>query len=67
MKSLKTTVTFPANILRAMREYMTRENMGLHDQSKVVAEALKEYLTTRGIKINVEDKSIIEYEVDEKK
>jgi hypothetical protein len=41
--------------------------MGLHDQSKVVAEALKEYLTTRGITINVEDKSIIEYEVDEKK
>ena len=67
MKSQKTTVTFPTNILRAMREYMTRENMGLHDQSKVVAEALKEYLTTRGIKINVEDKSIIEYEVDEKK
>jgi hypothetical protein len=66
MKSQKTTVTFPANILKAMREYMTRENMGLHDQSKVVAEALKEYLTTRGVTINVDDSSVVEYEVDER-
>jgi transcriptional regulator of met regulon len=54
----KTTVSFPLNVLKALRAYMMRENMGLHDQSKVVVEALKEYLTARGIPIGDGDEEL---------
>jgi hypothetical protein len=37
---------------------MMRENLGLHDQSKVVVDALKEYLTARGIPIGEENEEL---------
>lgn len=58
-ESVKTTVSFPSNVLKAMRAYMMRENLGLHDQSKVVVEALKEFLTSRGIPLGEEDEELI--------
>jgi len=57
-ESVKTTVSFPSNVLKAMRAYMMRENLGLHDQSKVVVEALKEFLTARGIPIGEENEEL---------
>jgi hypothetical protein len=51
MEARKTTVTFPINLLKAMREYMAAEGMGLHSQSDLVVAALREYLERRGIEI----------------
>jgi hypothetical protein len=62
---MKTTVTFPANLLKAMRTYMVRENMGLHDQSKLVAMALAEFLEKRGICIDPGNE-LVEFEVEPK-
>lgn len=61
----KTTVSFPKNVLKAMRTYMAREGMGLHDQSKLVALALIEYLTKRGITVEPEEGNLI-FEVETK-
>jgi hypothetical protein len=58
METQKTTVIFPKNILKALRMYMAKNDMGQHDQSKVVVEALKEYLTLRGVPI---DKDVTSY------
>lgn len=57
-KTMKTTVSFPSNILKALRAYMLRENLGLHEQSKVVVDALKEFLTARGIPIGEENEEL---------
>jgi hypothetical protein len=51
METKKTTVSFPANILLAMRKYMAAEGMSLHSQSDLVADALREYLEKRGVEI----------------
>ena len=59
----KTTVTFPAYLLKALRMYMARENLGLHDQSKVVADALREYLIKNGIPVSDNDKTELQFEV----
>ena len=59
----KTTVSFPVSVLKALRIYMAENNMGLHDQSKVVAAALVEYLKKRNIKIEDSDE-VIEFYVE---
>jgi hypothetical protein len=61
----KTTVIFPKNILKALRIFMATNNMSQHEQSKVVAEALKEYLTLRGVQIDKDGTSYVkvDYEI----
>jgi len=44
---------------------MVRENMGLHDQSKLVAMALAEFLEKRGICIDPGNE-LVEFEVEPK-
>jgi metal-responsive CopG/Arc/MetJ family transcriptional regulator len=51
METKKTTVSFPANLLLAMRKYMAEEGMNLHSQSDLVVDALREYLEKRGVEI----------------
>jgi hypothetical protein len=51
MESKKTTVSFPVNILLAMRKYMAEEGMSLHSQSDLVVAALREYLEKRGVEV----------------
>lgn len=41
MSTQKTTVIFPKNILKALRMYMAKNDMGQHEQSKVVVEDFK--------------------------
>lgn len=56
-ESIKTTISFPDNILKALREYMlSRGDTSLHDQSNIVAAALYEYLTKRGAIIDNSNK-----------
>lgn len=63
MEAKKTTVSFPANLLKALRTYMAQQEMGMHDQSKVVAEALREYLEKRGVPIE-ENNDLIKFNVE---
>lgn len=65
MASKKTTVSFPENVLKAMRTYMVREGMNLHDQSNVVIYALTEYLEKRNVVIEGDPKKAILFEVEE--
>lgn len=55
MDTKKTTVSFPVNILLAMRKYMAEEGMSLHSQSDLVAAALREYLEKRGVEVPTSD------------
>lgn len=57
----KTTITIPANVLKALRMYIVRENLGFHDQSKVIVIALIEYLSARAIPIDEENEDLIEF------
>ena len=56
MDSRKTTITFPVDLLMALRKYMAEEGMGLHSQSDLVADAIREYLEKRGIEIPSADR-----------
>ena len=59
----KTTVTFPVNLLMALRAYMFRENLSPHKQSEIIAEALQEYLEDRDIQIPPNDGKVYKYSV----
>jgi metal-responsive CopG/Arc/MetJ family transcriptional regulator len=59
METKKTTVSFPADILLAMRKYMAEQGMNLHSQSDLVVDALQEYLEKRGVKIPQSSKKIL--------
>jgi hypothetical protein len=47
METKKTTISFPVNVLLAMRKYMAEQGMSLHSQSDLVIAALQEYLEKR--------------------
>ena len=65
---IKTTVMFPENLLRALREYMvSREDASLHDQSNIVAAALFEYLSKRGVNIDIKNQKLKKFIVEEAK
>jgi len=51
METKKTTFSFPADLLLAMRKYMADQGMNLHSQSDLVVAALREYLEKRGVEI----------------
>jgi hypothetical protein len=57
-----TTVRFPVNVLRGLRQYMYKHDLSFHDQSKVVALALRKFLEDDGIPIDP-DEQMIEFEV----
>jgi hypothetical protein len=59
----KTTVTFPVNLLMALRAYMFQENISPHKQSEIIAEALQKYLIEQGIKIPPNDGRVYKYSV----
>jgi hypothetical protein len=41
----KTTVQFPNDVLRGIRQYMIDHDMTTHDQSIVIVTAVKEFLS----------------------
>lgn len=57
-----TTVHFPASILRGLRMYIANHNLTSHDQSKIVAVALKKFLVDDGIKLDP-DETLIAFEI----
>lgn len=59
----KTTVSFPVSVLRGLREYIGKHNLTSHDQSKVVALALRKFLEADGIVVNSQDETMAEFEV----
>jgi hypothetical protein len=66
VETVKTTISFPENILKALREYMiSRGDTSLHDQSNIVAAALYEYLTKRGMNIDQTNKKWKRFLVEE--
>lgn len=60
--SKKTTITLPVNVLKALRMYIVREDLGFHDQSRVIVAALIEYLSYRGVPIDKENDNYVEFE-----
>jgi hypothetical protein len=59
----KTSVSFPSNLLGGLNQYIGKHGFTSHDQSRIVAIAVKEFLEKDGITINFEDKKMIEFEV----
>lgn len=59
----KTTITISSNVLKGLRIYMAKEGLGLHDQSKVIAEALSKYLIEKGIQIDPDNGLAYDYEI----
>ena len=53
----KTTVQFPTNILRGLRQYLLNNDMTSHDQSKVIVMAVEKFLEANNIKIPQEEMS----------
>lgn len=62
-KTMKTTVTFPANLLKALHAYMVENDISLHKQSEIVAVALREYLEKNWDKSIPNDDAKITFEV----
>ncbi|HIH36736.1 MAG TPA: hypothetical protein HA232_02365 [Methanocellales archaeon] len=58
----KTTVMLPLNILRGLRQYIVNHDLTSHDQSRVIAAALRIFLETSGIEI---DQNIITTQSEE--
>lgn len=61
----KTTITFPANVLKALRSYMMQKELNLHQQSEVVVIALTEFLERNGIKIDPNDGERKKFAIEE--
>lgn len=59
----KTTISFPVNVLGGLRRYIGKHGFTTHDQSRIVAIALKEFLERDGIEIDFSDQKMIEFEV----
>jgi hypothetical protein len=57
-----TTVHFPVNVLRGLRQYIVKHDLSFHDQSKVVSLALRKFLESDGIPIDP-DEAMICFEV----
>lgn len=62
-KTEKTTVSFPINLLMALRAYMLQKGLSSHKQSEIVAKALREYLEKEGIEIPSDNGKSYKYEV----
>ena len=56
---IKTTVSFPVNIIQALRSYMLQKNISPHRQSEIVVDAIIEYLKARKIQIPKGNQKII--------
>ena len=59
----KTTVSFPINLLLALRAYMLQENLSPLKQSEIIADALRDYLRGKGIEIPPNDGKTYRYSV----
>ena len=62
----KTTVSFPSNVLRGLRQYIAKHDMTSHQQSEVVALALRKFLEADGIEIDPKDEILVNFEVEPK-
>jgi hypothetical protein len=61
----KTTVSFPINVLRGLRQYIAKHDLTSHQQSQVVALALRKFLEADGISIDDTDSnSVVSFEVE---
>jgi len=58
-EKIKTTVTFPLNLLQALHFFMVKNKIRPHKQSEIVADALTEYLKARGVPIPTGNQRII--------
>jgi hypothetical protein len=62
----KTTVSFPINVLRGLRQYIAKHDLTSHKQSEVVALALRKFLEADGIEIDPKNDALVEFEVKSK-
>jgi hypothetical protein len=62
----KTTVSFPISVLRGLRQYIAKHDLTSHQQSEVVARALREFLEADGIEIDSKNEALAVFEIEPK-
>jgi hypothetical protein len=66
VKMKKTTVSFPVSVLRGLRQYIAKHDLTSHQQSEVVALALRRFLEADGIEIDPKNEAVAIFDVEPK-